>query len=356
MGFNKLKAKAVPIPINFSATEFISIIISARNESQTIINCLEQFNKQDFPTNKFEIIIIDDASEDDTFKVAKTFLEKTKITHQVIKMPTHQGKKRCISQAISLAQGNIIITSDADIVFRHTQFLNTVSYYFETHKPAMLVMPIDFETEKGLLTAFQITENMALAGITAGFIGINKPMLCNGANLAFDKNAFMAANGYQSHLSISSGEDVLLLEDLKNKFTSQSIHYGFYRELIAKTISEKTMASLFNQRVRWAYKSKYNPNSLNILMGLIVMLANLLLIALVFTYFQKPILTNYFVTFVTAKFVFDFSLMLLTADFLGRIKYIKWFLPFQCLYGVYSIVVGFSSLFYKPKWKNKNLF
>ena len=77
--------------------------------------------------------------------------------------------------------------------------------------------------EINLLSSFQITENIALTAITAGFCGINRPFMCNGANLAFTKHAYIEVNGYSNNFHISSGEDVFLLEDLK-KLDSQRIH------------------------------------------------------------------------------------------------------------------------------------
>lgn len=217
----------------------------------------------------------------------------------------------------------------------------------------MLVMPIDYEPNQNILTNFQITENIALTGITAGFVGINKPFLCNGANLAFDKKAFMTVNGYDSHAHISSGEDVFLLEDLKKEFTSGSIHYGFYRELIAKTIAEISLNNFVNQRTRWAQKSKYNPNKINLLIGSVVILANLFVFVTPFLFIQKSIFINYFATFMFAKIIFDFLLVFISSDFLGKLKYIKWFLPFQLVYGFYAVLIGFSSLLINPLWKDK---
>ena len=56
VGFNHLRLKQNVVSSQYQPAEFISIVLSARNESATIINCLEQFEKQDFPKEKFEII------------------------------------------------------------------------------------------------------------------------------------------------------------------------------------------------------------------------------------------------------------------------------------------------------------
>lgn len=350
IGMGKLRrqvpsAPQVPAP-------FISIVMSMRNEEAHIVSCLEQFVKQSTPVSQFELILIDDASEDESFSKAETFLKNTDIDFLLMRQQEHRGKKYNIAQGIQKAKGPVIVTSDADVVFRYSSWLATIGHYFKVYHPDMLVMPVDFKPDGKVLSAFQIVENMALTAITAGYTGLQKPFLCNGANLAFRKSAYEDAGGYQSHAHIASGDDVFLLEDLKRK-DQRSIHYLLSRELIAHTLAQPDMASLFRQRLRWASKTKHNPSALNLLAGLIIMLANLLFLALVVAILKKSWIIPYLSIFVAAKFVFDFLLLFLASDFLGRVRYLAWFLPFECVYWMYAIVIGISSFFIKPSWKGK---
>lgn len=353
IGFNKLSRELPSADVNLNPT-FISIVLSARNEAKTIERCLEQIIKQQFPTTHFEVIIIDDASEDDTYQIANTVLEKSSLQYQIIRESVHQGKKKNIAKAIALAKVAIIVTTDADVVFRFNNWLSTISNYFEIHKPAMLVMPVDFETESGLLPTFQIIENIALTAITAGYVGIHKPFMCNGANLAFKKSAYELVNGYQSHLNVSSGEDVFLMEAIK-KVNPSGIHYILSRALIVKTNAQTNFKDFFNQRIRWAYKAKYNSNLLNLSAGFMVMMANLLILAFFMSIINKSVIMPYLSIFVLSKFVFDFLLLFLASDYLGRLKYVGWMIPFQCIYWIYALVIGVCSLFIKPYWKNKKI-
>lgn len=351
IGFGRLKDSVKEVS---SADAFISIVMSARNEEATIRECLEQIIKQNFSKQHFEIILIDDASEDNTYKIALSILEKSGLSYQLIKQDTHKGKKQNIATAIEKAKGSIIITSDADVVYRHPNWLLTVSNYFKAYSPNMLIMPIDFETQSGFLTKFQVTENLALTAITAGYSGIKKSFMCNGANLAFKKNAYELVSGYQSHLHISSGEDVFLMEDIK-KINPQSIHYALIRELIVKTAAINTIKDLFQQRIRWASKAKYNSNNLNVFAGFIILAANLLFLALFVAILKKSVIIPYLSIFVLAKFVFDFLLLFLASNFLGRTKHIWWIIPFECIYWIYAFIVGIGSLFLKPYWKGKKI-
>lgn len=350
IGFNRLNRS---LKTNKTSNpEFISIVLSARNEAAHISKCIDQIEKQNFPKDSFEVIIIDDNSDDETYLIAEAALLKSGITYELIHQPVHQGKKHNLSLAIQKARGSVIVTTDADITYRHPNWLLTVSEYFKTYSPNLLVMPVDFENKSGLVETFQILENLALTGITAGYVGMQKPFLCNGANLAFKKSAYEKVNGYESHMHISSGEDVFLLEEIK-KINSTSIHYILLRELIVKTAPVHSLTDLFQQRLRWAYKAKYNPNQFNLFAGFIIMAANLLFLALLVAILKKSVIIPYLSIFVLSKFVFDFLLLFLASDFLGRVKYIWWLIPFECVYWIYTLIVGIGSLFYKPYWKGK---
>ena len=352
IGFGKLKTTIKEFqPIT---SEFISIIISARNEAKYVTECIVEINKQNFPKNQYELIFIDDASEDNTYDLAYKSLTESGINFQITKQTQHKGKKFNLSQAIKQARGTIIVTSDADVLYRHQNWLMYIANYFNAYSPNMLVMPIDYQTQTSFLTAFQIIENIALTGVTAGFTGVKKPFLCNGANLAFKLDAYHAVSGYQSHMHISSGEDVFLMEDLKN-LDYKLIHYVLLKELIVKTAPVNTIKELLNQRIRWAYKSKSNPNHLNSFAGFIIIIANLLVLALFIATLKKSVITPYLLIFVLAKFVFDFLLLFLASNFLGRVKYVWWLIPFECIYWLYALIVGIASLFVKPNWKGKKI-
>lgn len=350
VGFNKLRSDISVNEINRNA-DFISIVLSARNEATTIELCLQELIKQQYPINQFEIILIDDASEDDTYILANHVLEKSKISYKLIKEFVHQGKKKNISKAISISKGSVIITTDADVIFRSDKWLSTISNYFVIHKPEMLIMPIDFEMDTKLLSIFQIIENLALTTITAGYTGMQLPFMCNGANLAFKKDAYEKVNGYQSHIHISSGEDVLLLEDIKKLYPT-GIHYLLSKTLIIKTKTQKSLKSFFNQRLRWAYKARYNPNALNIASGFIIIMANLLIPAFLLALIVQSVIIPYLSIFVISKCVFDFLLLFLASNYLGQRKYLLLIIPFQCIYWVYALIIGICSFFVKPKWKD----
>jgi cellulose synthase/poly-beta-1,6-N-acetylglucosamine synthase-like glycosyltransferase len=352
IGFNKLN-RTIPLSKS-SSPSFISIVASAKNEEQTIQEFIYQIVKQDFPKTHFELIIVDDCSDDKTYELAKETLEKSGLQYQLIKQDIHFGKKKNLALAIKKSKGDIIVTTDADVIYRHPNWLQSISSYFYALSPNMLVMPVDFRSEPSFLATFQITENIALTGVTAGYTGLQKPFMCNGANLALKKNIYELVDGYHSHLHLSSGEDVFILESFK-KINPKLVQYVLSRELIVKTSTVNNLKDLISQRVRWASKTKENRSLLNTFFAFIVLISNLIFLALLVAAFKKSVILPFLSIFALAKFVFDFLLLFLASDFLGRLKYIWWLIPFECIYWIYALYIGIVSLFYKPSWKGKKI-
>ncbi len=348
-GINKLNHTSINQQ-SISSFPFISIVVSVRNEAKNAEVFINQIAKQNYSKNKFELIVVDDLSDDNTVEVFRKQLESSDINFNIVQQLNHKGKKQNITEAIQLAKGTIIITTDADVIYRHENWLKIIGSYFEVNNPNLLIMPVDFEEQSNPLTWFQITENIALTAINAGFSGINKPFMCNGANLAFTKCAFESVNGYSSHLHISSGDDVFLLEDLK-KIDVKAIHYSWQKEIIVKTKAVQVFDEFLSQRLRWANKAKNNSNIINVTFGFIVISANLIFLALMVAGLKNQPITPYLSIFALTKLIFDFLLLFLSSKILGKVKYLLLLFPFETVYWLYALFVGFGSLFFKPTWK-----
>ena len=105
-------------PIRFS------IVIPARNEALNIKACLDSILAQDYPVEFFEVIVIDDFSEDDTAFIVKAIGHDHPNVH-LLSLADYfkQGemnsfKKKAIEKAVSKAKGEWIVTTDADCIVR----------------------------------------------------------------------------------------------------------------------------------------------------------------------------------------------------------------------------------------------
>ena len=156
--------------------------------------------------------MIDDFSEDDTASIVKAIHAE----HAHVKLLSLSDfykadeissfKKKAIEKAVSHAEGDWIITTDADCI-APKYWLLLYHQYIQANNPVFVAAPVMFIKEKGILNEFQVLDFLSLQGITAAAVGAGKHSMSNGANLAFEKSAFFAVGGYQGVDHIASGDD-----------------------------------------------------------------------------------------------------------------------------------------------------
>lgn len=328
----------------------VSIIICARNEEKNIVKCLHSIVEQDYPKNKIEIIVINDASNDKTKDLAEVILKKLGVSYQIISNANKVGKKRSLSEAISKAKHNIIITRDADTYTKSKVWLiSMVNYHVKSNKD-FVIGPVMISDNVGLIWALQAIETNILTMFSLASVQIKKPFLCSGANLLFTKELFNKTNGYQSHIDKESGDDVLFLEDVKrnNPLTIGAIKST---SAIVYTYPQRSFFNLLNQRIRWAKKFDFNPNKANFIIAFAIMLINAFWLFNFFTYFFVPQNGYFGLIFILLKLIIDSLLLFLASRFVNN-KGLNWYtLPIGLIYPIYAVIVAIASLFFKPKWK-----
>jgi cellulose synthase/poly-beta-1,6-N-acetylglucosamine synthase-like glycosyltransferase len=270
---------------NFKTT--VSIVVAARNEDQNISYLLNVLVLQTYPKSLLEIIIVDDHSDDNTIRVVEDFISN----HQLVNIkllqlrnlnPQLKNKKAAISEAIKIATGALIITTDADCTMS-SKWLATLVSYFEMHQPKLMVGPVMLEGNS-ILEHLQTVEFLSLMAITGASIKMNKPLMCNGANLAYPKSVYEAVNGFEGNETVASGDDTFLMLKINKKFNG-GIHFIKSAPAIVKTGAQKTIPAFINQRVRWASKTNnYQDKYINAI-GMLIFVANQSLLGLSFLFF-----------------------------------------------------------------------
>ena len=92
----------------------VTILVAAYNEEKTIVQVLERVNEQVVPGVSFEIIVVDDGSNDATV----TLLEQNpKLYTRLVKMPSNGGKGAAVKAGLAVATGEYILFQDADLEY-----------------------------------------------------------------------------------------------------------------------------------------------------------------------------------------------------------------------------------------------
>ncbi|MEO5782031.1 MAG: glycosyltransferase, partial [Ginsengibacter sp.] len=244
---------------------FISVIIPARNEEENIQACLDSITNQGYPKNLFEVIVVDDFSTDRTVEIVNSFANKN-VSLLSLKDFAKEGelnsyKKKAIEIAISKANGELIITTDADCIVQN-KWLETIARFYEKYNPAFIAAPVAYHGETNFLKIFQSLDFMMLQGITGASVYKKFHSMCNGANLAYEKKVFLEVDGFAGIDNIASGDDMLLMHKIFNRYPDKVLFLKS-RDAIVQTKPAGTLQEFLNQRIRWASKAdKYTDKKI----------------------------------------------------------------------------------------------
>ena len=353
IGFNVLANKQLPVNQN-QINNFFSIIIAVRNEQANIKRLLNSLAEQSYNKSNFEIIIVDDHSEDETATIAKHLLDLLKLNGAVFSLQNSNGKKAAIAEGVKASKAEVIITTDADCVFNH-DWLLTINNEFNFSKPDMLILPVVLQGKRKL-SKIQQTESLGLAALTLGSLAIGKPLMCNGANLVFKKNAYLQINNDDLRHDVPSGDDTFFMLSLfaKNK---QSIQALASHKVVVTSDALSGLSALINQRVRWASKVKQYKQRYIKTTGLFVAIFSVLQYAAVFGLIILPTVSQlWLVSAVTlaTKWICDFIFIQNVSSKLKQKFYPGAFVLMQLFYPVYTFVVGVLSLSNHYQWKGRS--
>lgn len=242
--------------------EDITVVLPVRNESQTLSTLLADLAHGS--TLPSEVIVIDDASDDDTTdSVAPS--SRWPFPVKLMNNPG-RGKKAGLSAGIRAAQTQWVVQVDADVRLRPT-FLETIAHhlYSRGEKSDMLLLPLRLaNTSKGapvrLFDLLQGLDFAAMQGWAVAAVRRKKPAMASGGAWAWRCSAFP-----HDHLrpEIASGDDVFALAAMIERGDGHRVGWCGNPEAMASAAPMPTLGSLLDQRIRWGAKSTAYPKALS---------------------------------------------------------------------------------------------
>ncbi|WP_317132233.1 glycosyltransferase family 2 protein [Flavobacterium luteum] len=332
---------------------FFAIVVPFRNESTNLPKLLESFKNLKYPKTLFEIIFIDDFSEDDSVKQIYNWRMENGVFHTTLLENlriSNSPKKDAITRAIPIIKNEWIVTTDADCVVP-VNWLLILDNYIQNHDVEMIVGSVVYECKKTFLHHFQYLDLMSLQGTTIGSFGLGLGFMCNGANFCYTKSLFKELNGFIGNNTISSGDDVFLVQKAMGE-NPEKVHYLKSKLNIVSTKPMNDWKSLFHQRVRWASKTGLYQSVFGKDLAAIVLVSNLsLVIGYLFCAFGLSSWQYCAVLFVI-KFAFDFILLKKANSFFTK-KRMRYLILSSLLYPFFCVGVALFSLLGKYEWKGR---
>ncbi|MFZ4549726.1 MAG: glycosyltransferase, partial [Bacteroidales bacterium] len=320
----------------------VSILVAIRNEAENIGVLIKSLSSQEYPSDLLEVILVDDHSTDGTYELVKTQIQDLRNFKLIsLKGERHSGKKAAITQGVQTSTGELIIITDADCTADISWVTTLVSFY-EKHCPHLILGPVRMINDGSLFGKLQSLEFSSLISSAAGSCNAGFPLMANGANIAFTREAFDTCNGFTGNLKYPSGDDMFLLMNIKQHYGAGAIRFLRSEAAIVNTPATKGFKKFIQQRLRWVSKSTGYTDPLLIASSIIVFLTNVLVVVAASLAVLSP---EYFLPFLIVfalKFIVDFPLMLSFNQFQKSGK-LLWLFPFsEFLNAVYTLFIGIA--------------
>ncbi|MBC7467297.1 MAG: glycosyltransferase family 2 protein [Bdellovibrio sp.] len=208
-----------------------SVLIPARNEAHNLVRLIPSLISSNY--KKFEILLLDDESDDQTDLIAQKLLADGSISYQVLKgkpLPVHsefRGKNWACHQLAQMAKGEVLIFCDADVIISSEAVERTLvllQHYPQASGLSGLptIISSGFLEKLVIPWIMQIPLTMSLPLGFAWNWKIESMQMANGQWLAIKKSAYETLGGHQA-LGRNTLEDIQLAKELVRKSTGGMI-------------------------------------------------------------------------------------------------------------------------------------
>ncbi|MDB2087489.1 MAG: glycosyltransferase family 2 protein [Clostridium paraputrificum] len=254
---NKI-AKKDKISIDSDYCPFVTIVIPAHNEELVIESKLENITHLNYPSDKLEIIIASDNSTDSTNEIIKKFCEKSQFDNlRLYEVKERKGKTNAQNEAVKIANGEIIVFSDANSILKNDSVYQLVKYFSDddvAYVSGRLVYINNniSETSEAENSYWNYDLMMReyesnISSITAG----------NGAIYAIRKKDYINLDPMYCHDSMMPIKSVIC--NKKAKYNKDAIAYEKAGETAEDEFKRKIRMARKNIAISYSDIQKYNP-------------------------------------------------------------------------------------------------
>lgn len=336
----------------------VSVIIPVRNESANITQLIEDLIGQDYLSEKIEIVVVDDFSEDDTVKIVTDFHdERIKIIElKNLLNPEDIStayKKRALEIGIRQSSGEIIMTTDGDCRVSN-RWISTMVGILQSSGNKLLTGAVLMDNTPTRFRKFQSLDFLGMMGITAAMLKMKIYNMANGANLIYEKKAFLEVDGFKGIDHLASGDDMLLMYKMAKKYQG-AVGYAKHPDAVVYTETLSDIPSFLQQRFRWTAKSKdYQDKRMTWILGTVFLF--------VFTVFLNFLLAPFFKCIVglllvqlIVKCIVDYRLLNSTSRYYSRNELMQTFFSSQIFHILYIVLVGSLGNILQFEWKGRKV-
>ncbi len=333
----------------------VTVLVPARNEEKTIIECLESLYRQTYPAELFQVLIIDDDSSDRTADLVRQYISdkpQFKLLDHARDNTQPTFKKQALKFALDRVNSDIVMTIDADTRAQPFWIEKMTGLYEENTGLVAGVVTFSPEWENSLFHKIQTLEFAGIVFSGVGAAGQSNPLICNGSNLSYRLKAFREAGGYDTNEFLPSGDDDLLLQNIQKR-TGWNIKYSVHPQTINFTRPVDDWYDFINQRSRWASKSLHYPKKWLFAVMATLYIYYLLIIVLIPLTVLGFFPWQAYLAGVLLKMLPEAVLIWKALSVLKRRDLMKYFFLAQLFQLTYVSIVGVRGFFHRFSWKGK---
>ncbi len=329
----------------------ITVVIAMRNEADNIHNHLKSLQKQKYPKDKYEIIIVNDHSTDGSSEIVRSYQDKLKNLSVFDLPPGKTGKKQAVALGVKMVRTEHVVFTDVDCTHPDI-WLFEMANAINQNNSTMLIGAVMLEPAKSLFEMMQALEHASLTASSLGACAMGFPIMASSANLAINQKKLNFTINLLNPAQ-QSGDDVFLLHSAKREGNHNIACIHTSKSLVFSKPA-RTLREFLKQRARWASKATAYRDWATVLVGVTVLLFNLMLLMAFFTSALNSAGWLLLGVGLGVKSLLDFTLLYKYLRKYNKIYLLKVFIPLQLMYPFYVCVSFFISLFGSVSWKGRN--
>lgn len=281
----------------------VTVLVPARNEAESVGRCLESISRQNYPSELLQIILVNDHSVDQTANIARSYPE----IEVVDQREGVFGKKAALEWGVKMAQGQVVMTIDADCEVGEEWVNSMVRAIGKDHR-LLATGPVWMVPDTpDFLQKYQEMEQAALNVLTCGGINSGVILSASGANMTYSRSLFHELDPYADNQDVPSGDDVFFAHEVYH--SGGEVRFVREQAAIVYTNPVASFSAFIRQRSRWAGKSSgytHWPTKLYLAGFGIV---NLSFIFLLIAGLWQPIFYSYLFYGLLLKFIVDYLII-----------------------------------------------
>lgn len=226
----------------------VSVIVCAKNEAENVTKFIPLLAEQNYPD--YEIVLIDDASSDDTLEIFEAF-EKQYSNVRLVKVQNNEAfwgnKKFALTLGIKAAKKEYLLFTDADCYPTSKDWIMNMTSQFTLHKTIILGYGAYEKIKGSFLNKIIRFETVLTAVQYFSWAKMGRPYMGVGRNLAYKREEFFKVNGFMDHMKIRSGDDDLFINQASN---SKNTTICYAPESFTVSAPKTTYSEWFKQKRR----------------------------------------------------------------------------------------------------------